>query len=311
MISAVMPVRNAVPHVRRALDSLLAQTDPLDEILLVDDHSTDATRATVHAWASDRVRILPNVGAGIAEAMNTGVTAARGTWLLWQDADDWSHPDRVRRLRAHVAQHAEVDVVASAAVFVGADSQPIDTPWTRYWRRAHDSVQSSRAIRRVLPLMCCLLPPTMLCRRETWLAVGGCDPAFTTPAYDLLLRLLTQGCVFAQLGERLYTYRLHADQTTARDPNGHLADLIHAKTRYLRRVAPNARTVRLAGASVEVPRYEAACRRVGWTVLTPSIDPAVPHIPDADVVIVVDLRWLPRWESVLTAHHQEGNAFLR
>jgi len=86
-ISVVIPAYNAGRYIGRAIDSVLAQTRPPDEIIVVDDGSTDDTAAVVRGYG-DKVRFIRQENAGASVARNTGIEAATGDWIAFLDADD-------------------------------------------------------------------------------------------------------------------------------------------------------------------------------------------------------------------------------
>lgn len=86
-ISVVIPAYNAEKYIQRCLDSVLAQTHPADEIIVVDDGSTDHTAEKVKLYGP-AVRYLCQENAGASVARNTGVQAARCEWIAFLDADD-------------------------------------------------------------------------------------------------------------------------------------------------------------------------------------------------------------------------------
>lgn len=95
MISVVIPAYNAGPFINRTLDSVLAQTLPADEIIVVDDGSTDNTAEVVKAYGS-KVTYIYQENAGDAAARNTGITTAKGDWIAFLDHDDEWLPDKTQ-----------------------------------------------------------------------------------------------------------------------------------------------------------------------------------------------------------------------
>lgn len=97
-ISVIVPVYNAVLHLRELLESLAAQTLRSLEIVVVDDGSTDGSAELIRDFAGTdaRVRVITRVNGGVSAARNTGLQAARGRWLAFADADDWVAPDAYR-----------------------------------------------------------------------------------------------------------------------------------------------------------------------------------------------------------------------
>lgn len=106
--SVVIPAYNAAGFIARAIDSVLAQSWPAHEIMVVDDGSTDAT-AQVVAGYGERVRFLAQANGGVSAARNAGARAATGDWLAFLDADDWYYPDRLRWHAEWIAQDPALD----------------------------------------------------------------------------------------------------------------------------------------------------------------------------------------------------------
>lgn len=100
-ISVVIPAYNAAATLPRALDSVLAQTWPACEIIVVDDGSSDATGEVVKRYLAqsggERVRYIWQHNAGPSAARNQGVAKSSGEWIAFLDADDWYYPERLAR----------------------------------------------------------------------------------------------------------------------------------------------------------------------------------------------------------------------
>lgn len=99
LVSVVMPVHNAERFLDESVSSVLAQTMTDLELLLVDDHSRDASAAKIGAWANrdPRVRALQSTELGAAAARNTALDAARGRYVAFLDADDAWLPNKLER----------------------------------------------------------------------------------------------------------------------------------------------------------------------------------------------------------------------
>jgi glycosyltransferase involved in cell wall biosynthesis len=83
-----MPVRNGARFIREGVESVLAQLAAGDEILVVDDASTDATREILATVKDRRLRVLDGVGRGVSSARNIGLTASAGEFIAFLDHDD-------------------------------------------------------------------------------------------------------------------------------------------------------------------------------------------------------------------------------
>jgi glycosyltransferase involved in cell wall biosynthesis len=98
-ISAIIPAYNAEPFLARAIESVLGQTCPPMELIVVDDGSTDGTGDVARRFG-DRVRFFHQENAGVSAARNLGIEKARGEWIAFLDADDWWEPERLAWQRA-------------------------------------------------------------------------------------------------------------------------------------------------------------------------------------------------------------------
>jgi glycosyltransferase involved in cell wall biosynthesis len=99
-VSAIIPAYNRRNYIERAIDSVLAQTVPVDEIIVVDDGSTDGTGDLVAHCYRDKVRLIRQKNAGVSGARRTGIAAARGEWIAFLDSDDEWMPGRNAQLLA-------------------------------------------------------------------------------------------------------------------------------------------------------------------------------------------------------------------
>ncbi|UVO49034.1 glycosyltransferase family 2 protein [Sphingomonas sp. SUN019] len=113
--AVVMPLYNKAAHVRDAIDSVLAQTYPAHEIIVIDNRSTDGGRAIVEAIDDPRIRLLdlPTPGPGGYAGRNMGIDAATSEWIAFLDADDLWTPDHLALLARGTADELGIDAVAT------------------------------------------------------------------------------------------------------------------------------------------------------------------------------------------------------
>jgi glycosyltransferase involved in cell wall biosynthesis len=108
-VSAVIPTFNRRAYIRRAIDSVFAQTVSVDEVIVVDDGSTDGTAQAVEAWYGPRVRVVRQQRAGVSGARKCGINEACGDWIAFLDSDDEWTPERNKTLlEAAVSVPADV-----------------------------------------------------------------------------------------------------------------------------------------------------------------------------------------------------------
>ena len=99
LVSVVIPVYNVLPYLREALDSVVHQTYPNLEILIVDDGSTDGSAAVCDAYGTDsRVKVIHQENRGLSAARNAGLDLMTGDYVSFLDPDDAFHPEMVRCL---------------------------------------------------------------------------------------------------------------------------------------------------------------------------------------------------------------------
>jgi glycosyltransferase involved in cell wall biosynthesis len=108
-ISCIVPVYNGARFLGAALDSILAQSLPPTEVIVVDDGSTDATVDVVDAYAR-HVQYVRQENAGPAAARNRGIGLASGDFLSFLDADDLWHPNKLERQLAALESDPEAGI---------------------------------------------------------------------------------------------------------------------------------------------------------------------------------------------------------
>jgi glycosyltransferase involved in cell wall biosynthesis len=106
-ISVVIPAYNAAAHLERTIKSVLAQTHPADEIIVVDDGSSDDTAGVV-GFFGDKVILLCQENAGASVARNTGIKTAKGDWIAFLDADDEWLPEKLQLQVEHLQRNPDL-----------------------------------------------------------------------------------------------------------------------------------------------------------------------------------------------------------
>lgn len=106
-VSVLVPCFNAEDFVGAALDSVLAQTFPPAEVIVVDDGSTDGSAAVIARYRDRGVKVIRQANAGASAARNRAFLQSRGSHVLWLDADDWIGPDHIARLASRAAERSD------------------------------------------------------------------------------------------------------------------------------------------------------------------------------------------------------------
>ncbi len=202
-ISVIIPTFNRQQVLGRAIDSVLAQTRPADEIIIIDDGSTDGTEAYIKETYPDLHYIFqPNKG--ISTARNQGIRAAGGVWLAFLDSDDKWLPRKIEN---------QLQALNNQPHYKFCHTNEI---WIRHDRRVNQGKKHEKAggdiFERCLPL-CVISPSSVIIHRSVFDSFGLFDESLPVcEDYDLWLRV----CAFIPvlyLSEALtIKYGGHSDQ---------------------------------------------------------------------------------------------------
>lgn len=109
LISVIMPCFNSEQHVRRSVDSVLQQTYPNLELLIVDDGSTDSTQQILQSIQREdsRIRVFSQRNSGPAAARNRGLGESRGSYIAFLDSDDYWSPFFLEKLEKALSSKSE------------------------------------------------------------------------------------------------------------------------------------------------------------------------------------------------------------
>lgn len=121
-VSVVIPLFNKAEHVRQAIDSVVAQSRVPDEILVIDDGSTDGSDRVVQEYAS-RVSLLKKPHKGVSAARNFGIETAKGSAIAFLDADDVWKPHFLEKVTALLERFPQAGVAASGYEFLTKGGQ--------------------------------------------------------------------------------------------------------------------------------------------------------------------------------------------
>lgn len=119
MISVVMPAYNAEKYIKKAIDSILAQTYQDFELLIIEDCSTDRTLEVIESCQDSRIRLFQNdVNRGIAYSTNIGLRESRGEYIALLDDDDMAVRERLEIQKTYLDTHPDIDVLGGRSVTI-------------------------------------------------------------------------------------------------------------------------------------------------------------------------------------------------
>ncbi|MBM6945113.1 MULTISPECIES: glycosyltransferase family 2 protein [Bacteroides] len=113
LVSVVMPAYNAERFLREAIDSVLNQTYPNFELIIINDGSTDHTEEIILSYSDSRIKYVRNEqNLKLIKTLNKGVELAQGKYIARMDADDISLPERFEEEVRYLEEHPDVDIVS-------------------------------------------------------------------------------------------------------------------------------------------------------------------------------------------------------
>jgi len=208
-ISVVIPSYNRRHTLERALRSVIEQTSAVDEIILVDDGSTDDSAAMTTQLFPD-IKLIRQSNRGVSAARNRGIRAARHDWIALLDSDDSWLPHKIQSIREAALLHPGHVLYHS------------DEIWMRRGVRVNPKQKHRKSggwiFKQCLPL-CAISPSASVLRKSTLQALGLFDESL--PAcedYDLWLRLCHRFPVHFIEQALIIKYGGHEDQLSRRYP---------------------------------------------------------------------------------------------
>jgi glycosyltransferase involved in cell wall biosynthesis len=210
MISVIVPVYNAEKYLARCIDSVLGQTLPELELILVDDGSKDGSGAMCDRYAArdSRVRVIHKANAGVSAARNDGLAAARGEFIAFCDNDDFYAPAMLERL-LDICQNNDCDI-AQCRVLKG-DAESLPTPPPQPVR-----VMTGREMLEKFYSTASIYVWDKLYRREVWSAVRFPVGSYTDEDQWVVHHLLGAARRVAVTDETLYYHFIHPESVMNR-----------------------------------------------------------------------------------------------
>jgi glycosyltransferase involved in cell wall biosynthesis len=205
-VTVLLPVRDGMPHLPAAVESVLSQSYPDLELLVIDDGSSDGSGSYLDSLADPRVTVVHQANVGLVESLNRGLARSKHELVARMDADDISHRDRLSQQVA--ALEAQPDAVAVACCYTIVDEadQPVS--------QQHVPL-SAAYTERQLYFRDAWAHGSILLRRSAVLEAGGYRDVGPCEDYDLWLRLLDRGSLVGVCAPPLFTYRITGSGVSA------------------------------------------------------------------------------------------------
>ncbi len=209
LVTAIITLHNGGPMIGDAVRSILRQTRPVDEIIVVDDGSTDDGPAILQEMGRGQpIRMITKPPGSRASARNVGVEHAHGDVIGFLDQDDVWYPNHLDVLLEPFAEERAIELGWSYGDLneIGADGSMLARNYLRRLPARHPKRDLSDCLRNDMAVF----PSAALVSRRAYRAVGGCDERLL--AYeddDLFLRLFQAGYENIHIDHPVCAWRRH------------------------------------------------------------------------------------------------------
>lgn len=236
LVSVIMPAYNAEKFIGESIESILNQTFKDFEFIILDDCSADKTWEIIQEYAKKDERIVAvknEKNLNIALNRNKGVEMSKGEYVVWQDADDISKPERIEKLVNYMESHPEVGICGSNFEGFYGDV----TLGVREFISEDDVLRSN--IFKFSPVS----QGTAIIRKECFNTVGVYNPDYPV-AEDLEFSFrVGEKYKFSNIPEVLLMYREHPNSTTHKKIKKLVQASFNVRVRYLNNSSYQARPI--------------------------------------------------------------------
>jgi glycosyltransferase involved in cell wall biosynthesis len=206
-ISVAMPAYQAQRWIGATLESVLNQTSPPDEVVVVDDGSTDGTAAIARGFGAP-VRVVQQPNAGASAAYNRAFRESAGSYVAMCPADDLWEPRKLEFQLEVLSAHPEVDVAFGRARYFGLEERDFVGP-------ADSGILDSGNFFREMYRTDLVPAPTAVVRRELFDRLGGFREDLAGEDYEFWMRALKHQALFFHDPRLLVRLRQHGSNLSA------------------------------------------------------------------------------------------------
>jgi teichuronic acid biosynthesis glycosyltransferase TuaG len=217
LVSVITPAYNAQKYIAQTIESVLSQTYTHWEMIIVDDGSTDQTAATIKPFLKDsRIKYVYQTNGKQGKARNLGIKHAQGKYLAFLDADDLWHATKLEKQLDVFSKHPVDAIYAQGWIF--NDEDGFDLANAKLIERdVLLGMQPSKEFTQKLLQKNQIPALSLIVKKNKVDAVNGFGEEVeiqNAEDYQLWLKLADSGCNFYGMEERLFYYRVHANQST-------------------------------------------------------------------------------------------------
>jgi glycosyltransferase involved in cell wall biosynthesis len=216
-ISVVLPLYNHARYIASTLQSVLQQTSPVDEIILIDDGSTDDGFSIANEILKNdsRATLLQQENCGADKALNRGISLSQCEFIAVLNTDDLFAPTKIERCQKILCDHPEIDFISGGVSLIDENNERLSGGETVEWLQRAAAFQKKC---RTLDLAflhenSVVSTSNMVFSRELWRNCHGFQPLRYCHDLDFLLTALCAHYVMIDREETHILYRVHQSNT--------------------------------------------------------------------------------------------------
>ncbi|WNP36060.1 glycosyltransferase [Enterobacter kobei] len=200
-VSGLLALNSIDDYTRSAIDSIIKQSRPLDELIIViNGNKRESIKKTLINWydGNDTIRFIECGIEQLAFALNLGLANCQYKYVARMDADDLSHPERIKTQLDYIDSHG-LDMVGCAINKIDGSGDILST----------QQYPTGNNIRKKLPFTNPFCHPSVMFKKQFILDARGYNAGFKSEDYDLWLRLSRSSVKWDNVTDVLFSYRVH------------------------------------------------------------------------------------------------------
>lgn len=202
-LSVVLSTYNDEKYIAESINSILNQTYPYFEFIIVNDGSTDNTLSIIKSFDDSRIRLIDKPNTGLVDSLNIGVKAAKYDWIARMDGDDIAEPNRFEEEIGYLKNG--IAVVSAGIRIINAEGEITSVPSSK-------RIFVNSATRLGLQF---IVHPLAIFNKTIWEKVGGYDPyMYKNEDCDLWVKMSFWGKLIV-IDKKLLRYRRHGNNITS------------------------------------------------------------------------------------------------
>ena len=205
-LSVVLSTYNEENYIAKAIQSILDQTYPYFEFIIVNDGSTDSTLQIVKSFSDPRIVLIDKPNSGLPDSLNKGIASAKYDWIARMDGDDIAIPDRFERQVGYIKEDSAV--IGGQFIAINEMGEPISG------KVSNKPLSYTKCRSALLFGMSPLAHPTVLVKKELLIKYGGYDVNFRAAQDVELWSRLVPFVNIVNIHEPILYYRQHTNNIT-------------------------------------------------------------------------------------------------